>query len=162
MKLLQERAAEKLIPLTLQPFEKLSQRERAKVARIGEQLKIKQTGPTGPLLLVVAISPLFYMNVEKMRYTYMPVPKVRSRMKEEDIKLQLLDTVARLQQMIGVPQKFRNLFTKQGRKVKTVYELLSGEVTFFLGSSNRFANERELGSEGAARFFREVLADDCR
>lgn len=159
VKLLEERSAKKLIDLIKEPFEKLSQRERAKAARLKEKLNVDGQSTVGELLLIIAISPLYHLNVEKMRYSYFPKPKVKQNMREQDIKMGLLECIKQMQEMVGLTDKFRNLFNSQGTKIHTLYELVEGETTFFLSSTSRFSGikaSQNLNSVGACAFFSRV------
>ena len=94
-----------------------------------------------------------------MRYSYFPKPKVKQNMREQDIKMGLLECIKQMQEMVGLTDKFRNLFNSQGTKIHTLYELVEGETTFFLSSTSRFSGikaSQNLNSVGACAFFSRV------
>jgi hypothetical protein len=156
IKLLEESALKKLLPLAEQPLERLSQRERLKVSRLRaafpEQTKInsytssqKNVSSTTradtasrsnqreqKLLLILALGNLFKTDVHKLRYTYYPRPILNPIEREDELKKRMNSIIVDLREKLGLAESYRNLFTKAGLRVQNIADFAQGEYTFFL------------------------------
>ena len=161
IQLIENKSLKKLLPIIGLPAHKMSQRERVKVTRLKEvypefSLPSKQDEHC---LLFITLGPLYYLNVEKFKYTYRPKPAAKPLMKESSIKKELQELTKLLQEELGLTAKFKNIFKKDGTKVTDIYQLCEGDITFFISSKDFFIGvEAALKKhpQGMFKFFKEV------
>lgn len=141
----------------------MSQRERQKVSRLKdafpEHFPIPQ--PEDEFILFVTLNPLYYLNVEKFKYFYTLRPLAKNLMKESVIKEKLSELTKNLQEKMGLNPKFKNIFTKDGKKVMTLYDLYQGGTTFFISSKDFFVGINEALKKhpvGMLKFLKEVFS----
>ena len=134
---MEEKAIKKLSTLTEVPLEHLSQKERLKASRVREtMLDLKPTktvrSETAKLQLIVPFSPILKSTLQRISYCLINRPKIPLNLNNEQIKKRLLDFVDSLIQKMALPDSFRNLFSKDGKKITTIVEIVEGDYTFFL------------------------------
>jgi len=136
IKLIEEASVFKLKELMNQPIEKLSQKERLKVTRLAQTHPnlIDAKNSKKELILVVVIDSLYLTKSHKLRFVYHPKPVLQKSIHYQDSKKQLSDLVAEIRSQLGLSEQFRSLFTKSGKKLTSIIELVDGELCFVLTS----------------------------
>lgn len=155
----------KLLPIVQKPVNKMSQRERQKVSKLSDVFSGKGSDglPKHDFLLFVTLGPLYYSNVERFKHTYIPRPTAKSLLKESVIKEKLVEFTKKVQEELGLNPKFKNIFTKDGTKIRNIYELCEGETTFFVSSMDFFIGcdaALKKYPEGMSKFLTEVVLAD--
>lgn len=136
IKLIEEASVFKLKELMNQPIERLSQKERLKVTRLAQTHPnlVDKSQPKKDLILVVVLDSLYLTKCHKLRYVYHPRPTLQKSIHVQDSKKLLSDVIEALRSQMGLSEQFRALFTKSGKKLSSVLELMDGELCFVLTS----------------------------
>lgn len=178
IKLAETAALKKHSGLLNTPVEKLSQKERNKVARLREVLQSPSSSkaaidshgsPSLPyysessesqaslakaqqpaitlgkgkrlnqdLLLVVALEPSLFHAAPKLQYVYTSRPAAVSKVHLAELKKRFASFVAQLREKLGLPDKYRHLFSKTGDSVDSLADVIKGDYTFFISSQPSF------------------------
>lgn len=141
IRLIESESTKKLLPMIDKPVTNLSQKERGRVSKLKEmfpEYSKKKSGEEIEFLLFIHLTPLFYLSVEKLKYHYLEKPKITDKMDEVLTKRILDESIGEVKSAMQLSSKIKNVFTKEGRKITTLYELMSGEYTFFITSMPKF------------------------
>ena len=75
------------------------------------------------MVLFIGLSSLYYLNVDKLKYMYLPKPKELQMTGDTDDKLRLASFIRQLQELLGLNYKYRNLFRKDGSKIELIQDM---------------------------------------
>lgn len=160
IKLIEERGIKKLSALTEIPLEKLSQKERLKASRVRETMAEQNTQSSQPtrqpqLQLIVPFSPILKSSLQRISYCLIDRPTLPQNLNNEQIKKRFVDLVETLRRKMALPESFRNLYSKNGKKLSTIVEVIEGDYTFFLTplpSMDLLFSQLRRGDENQWRF----------
>jgi len=119
------------------PFEDLTHRERLKVSRYRDLFpdRCQQDRQTQ---LFVSLGRLYYLSSEKLKFTYLPKPTLKYPIPIEQAKKMFDDLLSSLREQLGLNEKYTKLFTREGQKVSSIFNIVEGGQTFFISCLDRF------------------------
>lgn len=145
------------------PENQLTQKLRAKRSKLVKDFpKLFKSSKSDQTILVVSLSPLFFLNVDRVNYCYMRRPVASDSMKKQDV-IQLLENFkADLRKEMHASRKYKYLFDRQGGEYLNIYDVINGSSTLFISPLPTIKSiEEELARFGGidnSRFYETLTA----
>lgn len=85
-------------------------------------------------MLFVALEPSLFHSAPKLQYVYAQRPSVPPNLHIADLKHRFAAFLGELRTKLGLPDKYRYLFTKTGEPVERLATVIRGDYTFFISN----------------------------
>lgn len=130
---IEKKSRKKLSYLKNTPESHLTQKLRAKRSKLVKDFpglfKANQNDQT---ILVVSLSPLFFLNVDRVTYCYMRRPQAKNNLKKKQAMTLFNEFKIALQRQMNASKKYKFIFDKLSKEYLNIYDIINGESTLFL------------------------------